>query len=327
MASLDLLRIVRDRWPSVPVMIMTGYASIASAIEATRAGAAGYLPKPFTPDELDAALEHVALAMKPAAAKPAARTQVRLAPKRASKGEVIDVDMPFDADEVAAATSPRFVEQLTRSDIPAIDFCALGQRACKRVKTRGVCQQAECPLSAAERRKRVASAALGHVQDQIDVDMPFSWVEVAAVTSPAYADALGRGDIPVASRWDARKAMGRRVLVVDDEPVVANSMRRTLSRRGFRVEEAFSGREALTRILNDMYDLVLLDLKMPDANGLELLPTIRKQRPALPVVMVTGYASIDTAVEAIQRGASDYMAKPFTPEELFATARRAIRRA
>jgi DNA-binding NtrC family response regulator len=76
-----------------------------------------------------------------------------------------------------------------------------------------------------------------------------------------------------------------------------------------------------------MYDLVLLDMRMPDANGLELLPAIKKHRPALPVVMVTGYASIDTAVEAIQRGASDYVSKPYTPEELYGAASRAIRRA
>ncbi len=327
-SGLDLLRVVRDRWPQTPLMIMTGYASIASAIEATRAGAAGYLPKPFTPDELDAALAHVALVMKPGS-----RTATPAPPKRepkvksTPKGEVIDVDMPFDAAEVTAATSPQFVKQLTRSDVTVIDFCALGQRHCKRYKTKGVCQQLECPLLAAERRKAIMAATMQHLQDQIDVDMPFSWSEVAAVTSPAYADALGRGDMPVPGRWNAEKATGRKVLVVDDEPVVANSIRRTLSRRGFQVEEAFSGREALTRILNEMYDLVLLDMKMPDANGLELLPTIHKHRPKLPVVMVTGYASIDTAVEAIQRGASDYMAKPFTPDELFATARRAIRRA
>jgi len=131
----------------------------------------------------------------------------------------------------------------------------------------------------------------------------------------------------VAGRWNAEKATGRKVLVVDDEVVAANSVRRTLSRRGFRVDEAFSGHEALNRILTEMYDLVLLDMKMPDTNGLELLPTIKKHRPKLPIVMVTGYASIDTAVEAIQRGASDYVAKPFTPDELFTATNKAIRRA
>ena len=150
---------------------------------------------------------------------------------------------------------------------------------------------------------------------------------MAAATCEAYADALGRGDLAVTGRWNPAKATGRKVLVVDDEPVVANSIRRTLSRRGYQVEEAFSANEALNRILNEMYDLVLLDMRMPDANGLELLPTIKKHRPKLPVVMVTGYASIDTAVEAIQRGASDYMAKPFTPDELYTAANKAFRSA
>ncbi|HOQ61568.1 MAG TPA: response regulator, partial [Vicinamibacterales bacterium] len=159
------------------------------------------------------------------------------------------------------------------------------------------------------------------------VDMPFSYAEVSALTSEAYADALGRSDMAAASRWNPEKAAGRKVLVIDDEPVAANAVRRTLNRRGFRVDEAFTGHEALNRILNEMYDLVLLDMKMPDTNGLELLPTIKKHRPKLPVVMVTGYASIDTAVEAIQRGASDYVSKPFTPEELFTAASQAIRRA
>ena len=206
-----------------------------------------------------------------------------------------------------------------------LDFCDLGQRACRRFKSKGVCRQPECPLVVAERRKRVAVAGAAQASDMIDVDLPFSMAEVASVTSEAYAHALGRSDLAVTGRWDPTKATGRKVLVVDDEAVVANSIRRTLSRRGYRVEEAFSANDALNRILSDMYDLVLLDMKMPDANGLELLPTIKKHRPALPVVMVTGYASIDTAVEAIQRGAADYMAKPFTPDELFATTTRAIR--
>jgi CheY-like chemotaxis protein len=241
--------------------------------------------------------------------------------------DFIDVDMPFDAAEVAAATSPAYVQHLTRSDMTKADFCDLGERSCKRFKSKGVCSQPECPLTVAERRKRAPVAVAANSADFIDVDMPFSFSEVAAVTSEAYADALGRSDMAMAGRWNSEKATGRKVLVIDDEVVAANSVRRTLTRRGFRVDEAFSGNEALNRILNEMYDLVLLDMKMPDTNGLELLPIIKKHRPTLPVVMVTGYASIDTAVEAIQRGASDYVAKPFTPDELFTAANKALRRA
>jgi DNA-binding response OmpR family regulator len=319
--GLDMVRVVKHRWPAIPVIIMTGYASIGSAIDATRAGAAGYLPKPFTPEELEATIERVSIVMAPKAApKPAAK------PLPKAK-EIIDVDMPFDAAEVAAATSPEYVKHLTRSDVALADYCDLGDRSCKRFKAKGACQQPECPLVVAERKKKAPLPMAAQPNDFIDVDMPFSFSEVAAVTSEAYADALGRSDMAVAGRWNPEKATGRKVLVVDDEVVAANSVRRTLNRRGFRVDEAFSGREALNRILNEMYDLVLLDMKMPDTNGLELLPTIRKHRPKLPVVMVTGYASIDTAVEAIQRGATDYVAKPFTPEELFSAASKAIRRA
>jgi DNA-binding response OmpR family regulator len=318
-----MVRIVRDRWPGIPVIIMTGYASIGSAIEATRAGAAGYLPKPFTPEELESTIERVTIVMTP---RPAAKAAAKPAPKPLPAArEIIDVDMPFDAGEVAAATSAEYVKHLTRSDVALVDYCDLGERSCKRFKAKGACDRPECPLVVAERKKKAPAAAASQAMDFIDVDMPFSFSEVASATSEAYADALGRSDMPVAGHWNAEKASGRKVLVIDDEVVAANSVRRTLNRRGFRVDEAFSGREALNRILNEMYDLVLLDMKMPDTNGLELLPTIKKHRPRLPVVMVTGYASIDTAVEAIQRGASDYVAKPFTPEELFSAASRAIR--
>jgi len=319
--GLEMVRIAKDRWPHVPVLIMTGYASIGSAIEATRSGAVGYLPKPFTPDELESAIERVSIVMKP---RPAAKPLPK--PVRRTT-DIIDVDMPFSAAEVAAATSPEYVQHLTRSDMTIADLCGLGERSCRRFESKGACSQPECPLVVAERKKKAPVAAAANAADFIDVDMPFSFAEVASVTSEAYADALGRSDMAAAGRWNPDKATGRKVLVVDDEAVAANSVRRTLSRRGFRVDEAFSGNEALNRILSEMYDLVLLDMKMPDTNGLELLPIIKKHRPNLPVVMVTGYASIDTAVEAIQRGASDYVAKPFTPDELFTATNRAIRRA
>ena len=324
--GMELLKIVQERWPKTPVLIITGYASIASAVEATRHGAVGYLPKPFTPDELEQAVEKVLSASAETAQS-----------EEAAGSSQIDVDLPFDPREVARATSPRYVEHLTRSDVaivtskpaPAADYCAKGDRSCKRMLKQGMCQQDECPQIVAERKKAArAGKVVPLVADPIDVDMPFSYTEVASIAGEAYASALGRSDMPIAGFWNSERGTSHRpsVLVVDDEAVVANSVRKTLSRRSYRVDEAFSGGEAISRIAKNNYDLVLLDMKLPDANGLDLIGDIKKQKPELRVVIVTGYASIDTAVEAIRRGANDYMAKPFTPEELYTTASRALKR-
>jgi DNA-binding NtrC family response regulator len=326
--GIELLKIVRDRWPNTPVLIITGYASIASAVEATQYGAVGYLPKPFTPEELEKAVQSVLKAVTAEAS--AADGMPPAGP--------IDVDMPFDGREVAMATSPKYVEHLTRSDFPLIeqrplpapDYCSKGQRACKRIAKQGMCKQPECPLMAAEHKKAAkAGVVVSMTADPIDVDMPFSRTEVASMTSEAYVNALGRSDLPVAGFWrsEVRASAVPKVLVVDDEPVVVNSIRKTLVRKAFKVQEAFSGKEALSRIASETFDLVLLDMRLPDANGLELINDIRKSKPNLRVVIVTGYASIDTAVEAIKRGADDYMAKPFTPEELYSMTSRVLKRA
>jgi NtrC-family two-component system response regulator AlgB len=166
------------------------------------------------------------------------------------------------------------------------------------------------------------------VPDPIDVDMPFSRTEVASMTSEAYASAMGRSDMPNLGYWESETKVPAtpRVLVVDDEPVVVNSIRKTLARKSYRVEEAFSGREALERVTAESFDLVLLDMRLPDANGLDLLADMKKQKPELRIVIVTGYASIDTAVEAIKRGANDYMPKPFTPDELSSIASKVLGR-
>lgn len=326
--GMELLKIVRDRWPTTPVLIITGYASIASAVEATKYGAVGYLPKPFTPEELEEAVGKV-LSARPSEVPQA----VELTP-----AGPIDVDMPFDSREVALATSTRYVEHLTRSDMPlvqsrpapAADYCSLGQRPCKRMAKQGVCKQPECPIAVAERKKAAkAGVVVSFIPDPIDVDMPFSRREVASMTSEAYVNALGRSDMPIPGFWQSAKAAAKtpKILVVDDEPVVVNSVRKTLARKAYKVAEAFSAREALSRIMVENFDMVLLDMRLPDANGLELVTDIKKRKPNLRVVIITGYASIDTAVEAIKRGANDYMAKPFTPDELFSMASRVLDRA
>jgi ActR/RegA family two-component response regulator len=309
--------------------VITGYASLASAVETMRLGAGDYLPKPFTPEELEQAVEKMLGSIPPPVAK---------APESQELPEEgpIDVDMPFDAREVARATSPAYVERLGRSDMPVVDarsqvttppsYCATGERSCKKFAKKGACK-GECPLVAAERNKGIVDVGIGaFVADPIDVDMPFSAREVAAITSEAYVAALGRSDMPVVGRYEAKPPLveKRKVLVVDDEPVVANTIRRALGRRGHAVDEAFSTQDALSRVRSSHYDLVLLDMRMPDGNGLETLEQLKSINADLPVVIVTGYASIGTAVEAMRRGASDFVSKPFTANELFSVTDRLL---
>jgi len=319
--GLELLTAVQGSWPELPVLIITGFSSITSAIETTKLGAAGYLPKPFTPGELEKAVESVLI-----------RTSWKGNKSADPEPEIIDVDMPFNAKEVEMATSKKYVEQLTRSDvpivaaapIPAADYCSLGQRSCKKFAKKGVCQQAECPIITAEKKKGRAAVATEYVFDPIDVDIPFSAAEVTALTSEAYVAALGRSDMPVVGHWGQFAPAARKVLVVDDETIVVNSIRKILSRKGFAVEEAFTCKDALAQVFSHDYDLVLLDMRMSDGNGMDVLQKIKAKRPDMRVVIVTGYASIDTAVEAIQKGASDYIPKPFTPDELYTMTNRVL---
>jgi len=320
--GLELLSAVQASWPELPVLIITGFSSIASAVETTKLGAAGYLPKPFTPEELEEAVEAI-LARMPE--KTGNATE-------AESEEIIDVDMPFNPKEIEKATSKAYVEHLTRSDVPIVtakpippaDYCSLGQRSCKRFLKKGACQQVECPIITAEKKKGRAAAATEYVFDPIDVDLPFSAAEVTALTSEAYVAALGPSDMPVVGHWGQFAPAARKVLVVDDEAVVVNSIRKILTRKGFSVEEAFTCKDALAQVFSHDYDLVLLDMRMSDGNGMDVLQRIKAKRPELRVVIVTGYASIDTAVEAIQKGASDYMPKPFTPDELYTMTSRVL---
>jgi DNA-binding NtrC family response regulator len=320
--GLELLSAVQGSWPDLPVLIITGFSSIASAVESTKLGAAGYLPKPFTPEELEKAIEGI-LSSKLAKVS---------SPAESEPTDIIDVDMPFSSKEIEKATSAKYVEQLTRSDMsivaakpmPAADFCPLGQRSCKRFAKKGACQQEECPIITAEKKKGRAAVATEYVFDPIDVDMPFSAAEVTALTSEAYVASLGRSDMPIVGHWGQFAPTARKVLVVDDEAVVVNSIRKVLIRKGFAIEEAFTCKDALAQAFSKDYDLVLLDMKMSDGNGIDVLQKIKSKKPELRVVIVTGYASIDNAVEAIQKGASDYMPKPFTPDELFSMTKRVL---
>ncbi len=107
-----------------------------------------------------------------------------------------------------------------------------------------------------------------------------------------------------------------RVLVIDDEEVMLESCRRILERKGFFVDTEPDGLRGRDRALHGVYDLILLDLRMPQVDGLEVLAEVRKRRTDLEVIIVTGYSTIDSAVKAVKLGACDYLPKPFTPDEL-----------
>ena len=114
------------------------------------------------------------------------------------------------------------------------------------------------------------------------------------------------------------------ILVVDDQSTHRDLSRAALSGAGFAVETASSGAEALERLHAANIGLVLTDQIMPGMSGLELLREIRRQRPRLPVVIVTAHGTVETAVDAMKAGASDFIPKPFTPEELLLVVRRVL---
>jgi DNA-binding NtrC family response regulator len=115
-----------------------------------------------------------------------------------------------------------------------------------------------------------------------------------------------------------------RILIVDDDDLARKNLSRLLQREGFHVSTAKTGSSALERLTEGSYDLVMTDLVMEDVNGLELLSRIKNQFPDTEVILITGYASIPTAIEAIKKGAYHYLEKPIRPDEMIHLARQAI---
>ena len=107
-----------------------------------------------------------------------------------------------------------------------------------------------------------------------------------------------------------------RILVVDDEPVICDACRLVLGENGHRVQLCPTGAQALEALDGESYDLVLLDMKLPDMDGMRILETVRQQVPAPCVIVMTGFSTLANAVEAMKLGAADYLAKPFTDDEL-----------
>jgi DNA-binding response OmpR family regulator len=121
-------------------------------------------------------------------------------------------------------------------------------------------------------------------------------------------------------------AEAARILVVDDEVPVCKSVSNALVTEGYSIDTALSAEEALRRAKESHYEVVITDLMMPGLSGMDLLRTVAETMPDTKVIMITGYPSIKSAVEATKLGAFDYIPKPFTPNELRSLVSRALER-
>jgi CheY-like chemotaxis protein len=115
-----------------------------------------------------------------------------------------------------------------------------------------------------------------------------------------------------------------RILAVDDEEIILDSFRKILVLAGYSIDTVESGAEALGLIRKNDYDFVFTDLKMPEMDGVEVTKAVRHLRPDIDVIVITGYASIESAVETVKFGAMDYVEKPFTEDELLAFVKTAV---
>jgi DNA-binding NtrC family response regulator len=116
---------------------------------------------------------------------------------------------------------------------------------------------------------------------------------------------------------------GKSVLVVDDELLIRDLLYDFFQEKGLKVSIADSGPAALDKLSRQSYDVLVVDLKMPQMDGLEFVREVRKKKIQTPVVIITGFPSLETALDALRQRVYDYVIKPFNVNQLFATVRKA----
>jgi DNA-binding NtrC family response regulator len=116
----------------------------------------------------------------------------------------------------------------------------------------------------------------------------------------------------------------KKALVIDDEQIVLDSVSQILSDENYEVDVTLRGTEGLDWAIERPYDVILTDIRMPDIGGMKILRDVKRIKPSLPVVIITGYATVKSAVQAMKLGAADYIEKPFEPEELVDAVARAL---
>jgi DNA-binding NtrC family response regulator len=119
--------------------------------------------------------------------------------------------------------------------------------------------------------------------------------------------------------------MKARILLIDDDPGLSEVISLLLEREGYAVQHAFTVKSGLEKINAADFSLVVTDLKLPDGTGLDIIGAIRSRKPALPIIMITSYSSVESAVAALRGGASDYVIKPFDNNDFLRAVARALK--
>jgi CheY-like chemotaxis protein len=229
-------------------------------------------------------------------------------------------------------------------------YCETGEMVCEIFKKLGKTCKAgmktqQCPQ---KKGKKAAKKSKGpDVRKLIGVDMPFDYEQVAEMTGAEYASHVDRNGYAVppyeelkarmqnqlAKKQEKSKsavidfpgaAAAGNVLVIDDEAHIAKNIKKILSKKGYEVDQAITKEQALEQIKARSYNLVLLDLKIPGVKGLEMLKAVKESQPEARVIIITGYASIESAKESARLGIVDYVHKPFTPDEIRNAAQTAL---
>jgi DNA-binding NtrC family response regulator len=113
------------------------------------------------------------------------------------------------------------------------------------------------------------------------------------------------------------------ILVIDDESVICNACHLILSEKGYMVERQLTGKSGLDALKSGQYHIVMLDMMLPDMDGMDILKMIKKEKPETCIIIMTGYSTVSNAVKAMKFGAYDYLAKPFTDDELVSAVEKA----
>jgi DNA-binding NtrC family response regulator len=119
---------------------------------------------------------------------------------------------------------------------------------------------------------------------------------------------------------------GARILVVDDEEGVRKSLKTVLEEKGCLVDTAKNGREAIAKSKTQFYNLALIDIRLPDMDGVKLLTSMRDTTPKMVKIIITGYPSLENAIDAVNKGADGYIVKPFTMEQLLDKVKECMRK-